>query len=109
MADDESEPKSVNHILREHTGSRLYVHPIAWTEAHPRLLKVQFSKESASKQIKSTKRRGKAGADLGLAELSIGDKDATVKAVEGLSSSSHRVQNSGITRILGEHGLKLQQ
>lgn len=109
MADDESEPKSINQILREHTGSRLYIHPIAWTKAHPRLLKVQFSKESASKQIKSTKRKGNAGADLGLAELSIGDKDAMAKAVEGLSSCSQRVQMSSITTILGANGLKLQQ
>lgn len=109
MADDESEPKSINQILREHTGSRLYVHPIAWTEAHPKLLKVHFSKASASKQIKPAKRKGKAGADLGLAELSISDKDAIVKAVEGLSSSSHRIQKSSVTRILGAHGLELQR
>ena len=75
MTDNEPEPKSINQILREHTGSRLYVHPIAWTDAHPRLLKVQFLKESASKQIKSAKRKGKAGDDVGLAELSLGDKD----------------------------------
>lgn len=108
MADDESEPKSINQILRGHTGSRLYVHPIAWTEAQPKLLKIYFSKESASKQIKSAKRRGKSGADLGLGELTVGNKDAVVKAVEGLSSSRRRVQKLSITRILDEYGLALQ-
>ncbi|GAB1313423.1 hypothetical protein MFIFM68171_03633 [Madurella fahalii] len=36
------EPNSVNHILREHCRTRLYIAPILWKESHLRLLQCHF-------------------------------------------------------------------
>lgn len=42
LASASPEPGSINATLREHSRSRLYVRPIAWTMNQPRLLGCQF-------------------------------------------------------------------
>ncbi|KAM3497298.1 hypothetical protein MY10362_009346 [Beauveria mimosiformis] len=96
---------SLNAAMRAERTSRLYVHPIAWTERHLQLLSVNFdcvkklSRQCIGDQSAVTR-------DESRATVLPWNADDSLRAVEHLVASNVDLQRSTLTDLLRSYGMR---
>ncbi|KAM3547465.1 hypothetical protein ARSEF4850_010015, partial [Beauveria asiatica] len=96
---------SLNAAMRAEPASRLYVHPIAWTERHLQLLSVNFdcvkklSRQCIGDQSAVTR-------DESRATVLPWNADDSLRAVEHLVASNVDLQRSTLTDLLRSYGMR---